>query len=391
MSSIKDQLKQLGGKGCFSKILSTSNLYLPSIERVLKYLKNHKPSSSNHNPLSRMLEERLCEYHKTNNCVLFSSGFWALVSAIKLKSIEGRQNVIIPSMTYRRLADVVHWSGNTPVFVDVNKRDLAVSVDAVRKSIDSETALILAVHPIVNCCDIQSFIDLSHEVNIPLIFDAVESVHETFDGKRIGSFGCGEVFSFHASKLINGIEGGYVCTNDNEFAAELKQLVSFGVGKKGSEMIVGMDARPIDGHAAFALAGLDEIEINISHNNEIYATYKHGLREIEGLNLMEFDETEQTSFKNIVVEVTEKYPISRDSLVAFLNSEGLLARSHYDPPLHRKEYAYNVITKDMINSNQLCSRYINLPCGAIVLISDVEKILKILKFISVNSHLLEVE
>jgi len=387
--SIKEDLKYFGGSGCFDEVLSTSNLYMPSFEKVIGYLKEHRPSYANEYPLSTMLEKRLCEYHDAEYCVLLSSGFWALVAAIKLKALKGRSNVIIPSMTYRRLADVVHWCDKTPVFVDVYEHNIAISVEAVRDSIDENTALILAVHPIVNCCDVDSFIELSNDVDVPVIFDAVESVHETYRGNRVGSFGVGEVFSFHASKLINGCEGGYICTNDSLFASELRSLMKFGRVKQGQATVVGTDARPIEGHAAFALAGLDEIDINVKHNREIYKMYKELLGNVQGIRLLEFAENEQTSYKNVVVEVLEEYPLSRNSLVKFLNDEGLLARRHYDPPLHAKEYVYDVVIKDMTCTNKLRNRFVNMPCGSIVTTEDVKKIADILELVSRDSSFQE--
>lgn len=383
----KNQLKYFGGQGYFDKVLSTSNLYLPDFDRVATLLLNHRPSGDNEYPLSTILESRLCEYHNAENCVLYSSGFWALVAAIKLKATGGKSNIIIPSMTYRRLADVVHWTGMKPVFVDVYEDGLAVSVEAVREAIDKDTALILAVHPIVNCCDVDSFIELSARENVPVIFDAVESVHETYRGKRVGSFGVGEVFSFHASKLINGCEGGYVCTNETGFATDLRSFRDFGFVSSPAGNVYGLDARPVDGHAAFALAGLMEIDENVSHNKDIYSAYKEYLVSVHGLKLLEFDDNEQTSYKNIVVEVMDDYPVSRDTLVSFLNDEGLLARSHYDPPLHAKEYSYDVATRGMVNTNKLRSRFINMPCGSMVTTGDVEMIVQILKYIEDDPRL----
>ena len=379
---IKNKLKHFGGNGCFSKVLSTSNLYQPDIKKVTGYLLNSMHAFGSGSSLSDLLEERLCEYHNAEYCVLFSSGFWALVAAIKLKADDGAKNVIIPSMTYRRLADVVHWADKTPVFVDVNEHDLAISVKAVQDSLDADTALILAVHPIVNCCDVDAFIRLSVETDVPLIFDAVESVHETYRGKRIGSFGYGEVFSFHASKLINGCEGGYVCTNDELFASQLRALRNLESVNAGHNTVTGINARPLGEHSAFALAGLDEIDLNVSHNKEIYGAYKQYIADVGGLKLVEFDESEQTSFKNIVVEVLDDYPMTRDELVDFLNKEGLLARSHYDPPLHAKQYEYDVIIKDMKNTSIKHIKYINMPCGSIVTTTDVKRISQLLEFIS---------
>ena len=58
--------------------------------------------------------------------------------------------------------------------------------------------------------------------------DSVESAYEVKDGKRVGSQALAEVFSMHASKLINGCEGGYVTTSNQDLYDQLKLTRAFG-------------------------------------------------------------------------------------------------------------------------------------------------------------------
>ena len=372
-------MKLLGGNRLFSEAKSTSNLYTPDKKAVLNYIDYFSG-----NDIFKFLEKRLSEYHRSEHCVLFSTGFWALVAAIKLKALSGKNEVIIPSLTYRRLADVVYWAGLVPVFVDVEPDTLAISPNSINTHISEDTALILAVHPIINCCNVTEIIRLSEKANIPLIFDAVESVHETFDGRRIGSLGMGEVFSLHASKFINGLEGGYVCTNNSHFAAALNDFRLGQTVSYNNRSHTGLNGTPIDAHAAFALAGLDEIEANVSHNRDIYYLYKHRLGLITGIKLLRFNEAEQTSFKSIVAMVMADFPFTRDQLVELLNQERILARKYYTPALHKKAYQYPVVNSDLPVTELSESLYINLPCGARVTQNDVELICNFLEYLHQN-------
>jgi dTDP-4-amino-4,6-dideoxygalactose transaminase len=343
------------------KQLSTSNLYEPKISSVLgriqRALLTNQPSD-----IIFELKMALQRYHQAKYCVTFSSGFWALVAAVCVKARQEGGEVLLPSLTYRRLADAVYWTGNIPVFVDIDLHNLAISPDAIQKHLSGRTALILAVHPIVNCCDINKLIAISQNYDVPIVFDAVESVHETFSGRRIGSVGVGEVFSLHASKLINGIEGGYVCTSDEEIAARLVH----------TRNNFNAEINPV--HAAFAYESLREIENNVTHNQEIYRRYCYGLAEIDGIEVCRFDETEQTAFKNIVVRLNYEEGWNRESLIPYLHRRGILARPHYFPPLHTKTYRYPVIVKEMDNTNVASDKYVNLPCGQRVELTDVDRI-----------------
>mgnify|MGYP000042662639 CR=1 FL=1 len=381
---MQKRLKKFGGLGLFSMPISTSNLYTPRKETVIRYLSRGLGGPGGEAALLFELEQRLSDYHQAEHCVLFSTGFWALVAAIKLRALSGKTQVIIPSFTYRRLADVVYWAGLIPVFVDIDAGDLAVSPRAVAQNIGDETALILAVHPLVNCCDVTAIMEVSRSSGVPVVFDAVESAHETYAGRRVGSFGGGEVFSMHASKLVNGLEGGYVCTNEAAFASALERYKTGASVAFAGTTRRGLNGLPHVGHAAFALAGLDELAGNVSHNQSIYNCYRKHLSDKAGIRLLEFDEKEQTSYKNIVIEVRENFPVTRDALLASMNLESILARKYYYPPLHKKRFSYPAIIRDMTQTEFAESRYLNLPCGSRVTEQDVHTVCDFIDFVAEN-------
>ncbi|KZX80818.1 hypothetical protein A3715_36840 [Oleiphilus sp. HI0009] len=338
------------------KIYSTSNLFKPSSGELESYF-DHLSRGT----IVNLFEDRFRDYHSSQYCLSFSTGFWALVASIIAKTNKGgAKDVLMPSMTYRRLADVVNWTGMVPKFIDIDPNTLALSVDKLSQSIDQDSALILPVHPIVNCCPVQQLIDVGRQHNVPVLFDAVESVHETVSGKRVGSFGVGEVFSLHASKLINGIEGGYVCTDDQEFFDKLKSITTTSSSKYRLPYIQA-DIHPL--HCVYALAGLDAIERNVSHNRQVYEAYEQQLKGHPFVRLLHFDQSEQTSFKNIVVEFTETSPVSRDDCVKQLNFLGIQCRAHYYPPLHDKSASYATKKTDLKSTNELKNLFLNLPCG----------------------------
>jgi len=350
--------------------LSTSNFYEPDLDKVLgkvdRFLGDEGLIVGS---AVEEMEKEFAKYHEARFCVAYSTGFWALVSAIANRALQNRDEVLLPSLTYRRLADAVYWTGKTPVFVDIDL-NLALSPGSVEENISDKTALILAVHPIVNCCDVEALLDISKRSGVPVIFDAVESVHETVVGKRVGSFGVGEVFSLHASKLLNGLEGGYICTDDEAYASRLREW-RMGGG-------TGLNAVMNDIHAIFALASLEEVESNVKHNKDIYRHYQETLSKISHVRLLEFDEREQTSYKHIVVEVLDGFPVSRDELVELFNQQGILARAHYWPPLHEKQYRYPVRTTSMEVTDWASGRFLNLPCGYRVTVRDVDYVCDVL-------------
>lgn len=351
------------------KTLSTSSLYDSNISDLFDIIDNYSLTDGlfHLDKISRDLFEELKKYHDTRYIVSYSSGFWALVQAIKAKSLSSKTDVIIPSFTYRRLADVVAWANKTPKFVDVEENTLTPNVQMIEDAIDDNTSLILGVHPIVNCCDVEGYIKLSQRKNIPIIFDAVESVHETINQKRIGSFDVGEVFSLHASKLINGSEGGYVCTSDKEFFNKLVEQKK--LSKKQNNFLEFNKL-----NAVHAISSLRKIKELIQHNLSIYKEYEKLLKNHKLLSLLKFDESNDTSYKNIVVKIDQNSPISRDKIISELNKMNIFARAHYFPALHDKNYQYKVKVTCLEITNKIKEQYLNLPCGFRTTLNDVKHV-----------------
>lgn len=369
-----NDLALFGGPKMFARPVSTSNLVKPELQGFLDLL---KPALTveGEQALVKKLETELADFHQVAHCVTVCSGFWALVLAIKAIAKPGRTEVIMPSLTYRRLADVVAWTGLIPRFCEVDAASLAICADTAAEHLSPNTALIIGVHPIVNCCDAFGLEALGKAHDIPVLFDGVESVYETCQGKKVGGFGRAECFSFHASKLINGFEGGYITTQDAQLAAELRTLRS---GK----------ALPAV-HAAMALQGLRQVHEQVLHNREIYRQYQAQLSKLPSVQLLHFNETEQTSFKNIVVKLLDEWPLPRPATIALLNAEGILSRAYYDPPLHQKPMAYPCIKTTLPFTEEAAKQYMLMPCGYQVSTDDVEKVMDLLVWM--KEHAAQIE
>lgn len=383
-----EELALFGGVKLFVTPKPTSNLVRPNFKTFLDYSRVffERRQYTNDGALVRQLEQRLADFHQTQFCVAFCSAFWALALAIKALALPGKSEIVIPSFTYRRMADIAAWVGLKPHFCDVEDATLANSAATVRPCLNDNTALILGVHPIVNFCDIEGLVELAKENNIPLLFDSVESVYESSAGLKVGCFGAAEIFSLGASKLVNGFEGGYLTTNDAQLAERLK--LTRGFGFQGQDNVVvpgGLNAKLNEIHAAMALAGLDDLEDQVARNRERYLTYKRLLAPLKGIRLLEFDESHHPGYKNIVIEVLDDWPLSRADTVSILNAEMILARAYYTPPLHRKRMAYPHVEANLPVTDRLAERFILPPCGHLVSNEDIAAIVALLGFMSDNA------
>jgi len=372
-----------GEKPSFATAKPTGNLYRPSIDKFLDYsrtfFKNKRYTDDGE--LCRMLELRLAEFHAVERAVSVSSGFWGHVLAMAALALPGRNEIIAPAFGYRRTDDMIAWAGFVPHFCDIDAETLSISADTISAALNDRTALILAPHPMVNCCDAEGIEQIGRDRGIPVVFDSVEAAYRKFNGRRIGGFGDAEVFSTHSTKLLNSFEGGYVTTNNRQLADRLDHMKRFGF--TGADTVTdgnALNAKLSEVHAAMALASLDEIDDQIAPHRRKYDLYRTGLSNIDGLKIIAHKETQRPDFRIIVVRFGDSWPLSREDTLRLLEAENVLARPYYAPLTH-KAVDYPRVCPELPVTEALFQDFMVLPSGAHVSENDVEKIIDILAHI----------
>jgi dTDP-4-amino-4,6-dideoxygalactose transaminase len=361
----------------FKKPRSTSNLVRPDKSLFKKILFQKKD-------ILKTFEKEFCKLHGTKYCIPVVNGLWAIVVAINELKIKGKSEVVMPSLTYRRMSDIAAWLDLTPRFCDIDFDSFSLQRYNVEKCINENTAIVVAPHPIVNICDVKGIEDLCREKKIPLLFDSVESYYAEINNKKIGGFGDVECFSLHASKFINGFEGGYITTNNRQIANKISQFLKGGLVRKNKIIKPGIKLNLPNYHAALALSSLYGIKKQLNHNKKIYNAYKNRIRLIEGLKLIQYSKEEKRTFKNILIEIDEKFPVKRNDLLSILHSNNIISRPYYYPTLHEVKREYRVLHSNLPNTEYWKSRLILMPSGYFLTTKDVYKITDFLKLLSLK-------
>jgi dTDP-4-amino-4,6-dideoxygalactose transaminase len=374
------QFALFGGSPLFAEAKPTGNLYRPNIETFLEYsrLFYHNQRYTDDGDLCRMLDVRLAEFHAVERTVSVSSGFWGHVLAMSALALPKRREIVTPAFGYRRTDDIIAWAGYVPHFCDVDPETLGASIETIKAALNANTALILAPHPMVNCCDAQGIEDLGRAHGIPVVFDSVEAGYRAYGNRRIGGFGDAEVFSMHSTKLLNGFEGGYITTNNQQLADRLDNMKRSGfIDEDSIDDGKALNAKLNEVHAAMALASLDEVDRQIVLNRRKYDLYVAGLRDIDGLTILPHKEAERPDYRLNVVRIGDAWPLSRDDTLRLLEAENILARPYYTP-LHHKQVDYLRILSELPVTEAIFRDFVVLPSGAHVSEEDIEKIVDIL-------------
>ena len=191
------------------KILITRSS-IPTLEEYIDEIKDLWETHwlTNMGVKHQLLEEKLKEYLNTENITLFVNGHLALESIIQAMDLKGE--VITTPFTFISTTHAIVRSGLTPVFCDINCDDYTIDVSKIEDLITERTSAIIPVHVYGNICDYQEIDRIAKKYNLIVIYDAAHAFGEKINGINVSNLGDASIFSFHATKVFNTIEGGAV-------------------------------------------------------------------------------------------------------------------------------------------------------------------------------------
>jgi dTDP-4-amino-4,6-dideoxygalactose transaminase len=287
---------------------------------------------TNNGQMVRELEQRIAARLGVKHCVAIVNGTLALEIAIRALGLSGE--VIVPSWTFVATAHALHWQGITPVFTDIDPTTHNLSPAAVRGMITSRTTGIIGVHLWGRPAPVEELQAIADEHGLKLMFDAAHAFGNWHQGRCIGNFGACEVFSFHATKAFNTMEGGAVVTNDDELAEKIRLMRNFGFHGNDKVIYPGINGKMTEVCAAFGLTNLESLDDIFAASQRNYQAYAKNLTDIPGIRLLPHDENGCRNYQYVVLEVQEECKVSRDEIIAALHQNNVLARKYFWPGVH---------------------------------------------------------
>jgi dTDP-4-amino-4,6-dideoxygalactose transaminase len=335
---------------------------------------------TNNGPLVQEFERRLSDYLGVKHVVAMCSGTIALETAVRALGLTGE--VILPSYTFIATAHAVHWQGLTPVFADIDPATHCLDPESVRRLITPRTSGVIGVHLWGRPAPVPALEEICAAHGLKLLFDAAHAFGCSFNGQMIGSFGACEVFSFHATKFLNSLEGGAVATNDDSLAYSLQLMRNFGFAGYDNVVHAGTNGKMVETCAAMGIVNLETIEAVITTNRRNHRIYASGLSDLPGIYLLPFSETEKHNWQYVVVEIESEFRVSRDEIVAALHAENVLARRYFWPGCHRMQPYRDLFPwADALlpNTNAVAKRVVVLPTGTMVGQAEIDTISKVFR------------
>lgn len=276
------------------------------------------------------LEKQLKEYLGVENVSLMVNGHLALELAIQAMNLTGE--VITTPFTFASTTHAIVRNGLTPVFCDVDPDTYTIDADKIEALITDKTSAIVPVHVYGNICEVEKIEAIAKRYGLKVIYDAAHAFGETYKGKGVGCFGDASMFSFHATKVFNTIEGGAVCFSDEQFGLDLYRLKNFGI--RGPEKVdyVGSNAKMNEFQAAMGICNLRYVEAEIAKRKNVYDYYVSKLRDVPGIQLMKLQENVKYNYAYFPVVFDETvFGATRNEVYEALEKENIFTRKYFYP------------------------------------------------------------
>lgn len=332
-------------------------------------------------------EQRIAERAGVAHCVAMCNATIGLEIAIRALGLKGE--VIIPSFTFIATAHALQWQEITPVFCEIDEQTHTLDPKRVEELITSRTSGIIGVHLWGRPCEIDSLTELAARRGLKLLFDSAHAFGCSYKGRLIGSFGHAEVFSFHATKFLNSLEGGAVVTDDPDLAEKMRLMRNFGFTSYDQTNAIGVNGKLNEVSAAMGLTNLESMDEFIAINRQHYKQYEDELAGLAGISLLHYDESERSNYQYVVLEIDEATTgVSRDQLMQILHAERVLVRRYFYPGCHRMEpYRTLYANKQMSlpHTESVAARVLTLPTGQTLKPDMIRRLCEIIRTVLDNA------
>lgn len=321
----------------------------------------------------RKLEEALKSYLNVPNVALFTNGHSALECILEALQLQGE--VITTPYTFASTTHAIVRKGLTPVFADVRPDDYTIDPESIEGLITPRTCAIVPVHVYGNLCDVEAIQRIADAHGLKVVYDAAHAFGVERDGISAGAFGDASMFSFHATKVFNTIEGGAVCFRDPKFYPLLNQWKNFGITSPEDVEYAGGNAKMNEFCAAMGVCNLRHLDGEISRRARVERHYRERLEGVPGVKLVDPKPGVKPNHAYMPVVFGDDFGATRDEVFDALGRAGVGARKYFYPLVtdyacYRSVYSSNrtPVARDV------ASRVLTLPMYADLELSDVERI-----------------
>jgi dTDP-4-amino-4,6-dideoxygalactose transaminase len=328
----------------------------------------------------KQLQAQLQDYLDTPHVTLYTNGHLALENVIAAMELPQGGEVITTPFTFVSTTHAIVRNGLVPVFCDVNPVDYTMDVTKIEALITPKTCAIVPVHVYGNLCDVEAIAAIAEKYNLKVIYDAAHAFGVSYKGVNAANFGDASMFSFHATKVFNTIEGGAITFRDDKLVRVLDDMKNFGIRGPEACVYVGGNAKMSEFQAAMGICNLRHVDDEIRKRGEAVDHYRRRLGNVPGLILCADQMDVKPNYAYLPV-VFDGYKYDRDQVFEMLKAEDIVARKYFYPLTNDMDCYRDLPTAGADKTpvaKFLADRVLTLPLYADLSAQDIDRICDII-------------
>ena len=321
----------------------------------------------------------MAAYTGAKYAIAVVNGTAALHIGLLLAGVQRDDEVITQALTFIATCNAISYCGAQPVFIDVDRKTLGLSAQALSEFLQNETHIkdgvciniktgnkisaVVPMHTFGNPCDIAEIAKLCKKYNIALIEDAAESLGSYANGTHTGLFGDLGVLSFNGNKTITTGGGGMIITNNKELAKKAKHITTTAKLPHPYKFLhdqVAYNYRMPNINAALGCAQLEKLTLILKNKKQLHDNYSAFFK----TQNIEFVESQNNTKSNhwlnaIVLENKQQ----QESFLKHSNDSGIMTRPIWEI-MPRLPMFENCLSDKLENTLWLADRVVNIPSSA---------------------------
>lgn len=355
---------------------------MPSLE---DYIEEIKPIFESHHltnmgPVYKKFQKQLDDYLGVKQLSLFANGHMALEMAIHALGLRREDGEVITTpFTFVSTTHAIVRNGLKPVFCDIDPDTYTIDASKIESLITDKTVAIIPVHVYGNLCDVETIEKIAKKHDLKVIYDAAHAFGVKYKGVGVGNFGDASMFSFHATKVFNTIEGGAIAFSDKQYCEKLHELKNFGIHGQDDVIGIGGNAKLDEFRAAMGICNLRRIDECIASRKTAYEQYRSRLDGIKGINLCKPQKDVESNYAYFPVYFDkQELGKSRDDVFEQLKEQDIFARKYFYPAINELSCYADQFDQNTPVAHDVSMSILTLPMYEGLPVEDIDRICDII-------------
>ncbi len=335
---------------------------------------------TNNGEKAEKFKKMLSEYLGCPYLDLFVNGHSALLLGIKALGLEGE--VITSPFTFVSTTNAIMQNNLIPVFGDIDE-SYNLTPESIADAITPNTSAIITPHIFGIPCKVEAIAEIAQKFHLKVIYDGAQAFGTRVNGESIGKYGDLCMFSFHAVKVFNSIEGGMITYRNKELGDKFERYRNFGIDYGINEMdvaLIGINAKMNEFQAAMGIVNLPGVESEIERRKAHAELYCCILRDVAGIETYGYEKNVDYNYAYFPIKIGDEYGRSRDELYMLLKEKQIGSRKLYDKLTYEYScYRGRNFRKKSVNAEHIKNITLDLPIYGSLKRDEIEYICDVIR------------